>query len=200
MHIDFYFDFISPFGYFASLRIDDLARRHGATVTWRPILLGVSVLKVMGSKPLMEIPLKSDYIRTEAARYCRKHGVQLTRSLDAAPMNPLPAARVFNWLAQRSQEDAQAFARSALRAYWESNRKLDEPEELVAAGRAAALPEHLVREALDDPGASASLRANVEAAIANGVFGSPFIVVDGEPFFGVDKLELVDEWLARGGW
>jgi 2-hydroxychromene-2-carboxylate isomerase len=200
MHIDFYFDFISPFGYFASLRIDDLARRHGATLTWRPILLGVSVLKVMGSKPLMEIPLKSDYIRAEAARYCRKHGVKLGRSLDAAPMNPLPAARVFNWLALRSQDDAQAFARSALRTYWELNRSLDEPEELAAAARAAQLPDSLVQEALEDPGASASLRASVDAAIAKGVFGSPFIMVDGEPFFGVDKLELVDEWLVRGGW
>ncbi|WP_020656046.1 2-hydroxychromene-2-carboxylate isomerase [Massilia niastensis] len=200
MHIDFYFDFISPFGYFASLRIDELARRHGATLTWRPILLGVSVMKVMGSKPLMEIPLKADYIRTEAARYCRRHGVTLGRSLDAAPMNPLPAARVFNWIAQTSQEEAQAFARSVLRAYWESNRRLDDPEELIAAGHAAQLPESRVRDALENPDASASLRTSVDTAIAKGVFGSPFIVVDGEPFFGVDKLELVDQWLACGGW
>jgi 2-hydroxychromene-2-carboxylate isomerase len=115
-------------------------------------------------------------------------------------MNPLPAARVFNWLAQASQEQAQAFARSALRAYWESNRQLDQPEELVAAGRAAQLPEPVVRDALEAPGASASLRASVEEAVAKGVFGSPFIIVDGEPFFGVDKLELVDEWMTRGGW
>lgn len=200
MHIDFYFDFISPFGYFASLRIGELARRHDATLAWHPMLLGVSVLKVMGSKPIMEIPLKSDYIRTEAARYCRRHGVPLGRSLDAAPMNPLPAARVFNWLAQSSQEQAQAFARSALCAYWEGNRALDQPDELLAAGRAAGLPAALVQAALEDPGTSASLRASVEAAVARGVFGSPFILVDGEPFFGVDKLELVDAWLASGGW
>jgi 2-hydroxychromene-2-carboxylate isomerase len=200
MHIDFYFDFISPFGYFASLRIDELARRHGATLAWRPILLGVSVMKVMGSKPLMEIPLKADYIRAEAARYCRRHGITLGRSIDAAPMNPLPAARVFNWLAQSSQEQAQAFARSALRAYWEGNHQLDDREEILAAGRAAQLPESLVRDALDNPETSASLRASVNEAIAKGVFGSPFIVVDSEPFFGVDKLELVDQWLACGGW
>lgn len=200
MHIDFYFDFISPFGYFASLRIDALARRHGATLAWRPMLLGVSVLKVMGSKPLLEIPLKSDYIRTEAARYCRKHGVRLGRSLDAAPMNPLPAARVFNLLAQASPEQAQAFARSALHAYWVENRPLDQPDELIRAGSAAGLPEALLRAALEDPGAGASLRASIEAAVARGVFGSPFMLVDGEPFFGVDKLELVEEWLASGGW
>ncbi|MES2257136.1 MAG: 2-hydroxychromene-2-carboxylate isomerase [Pseudomonadota bacterium] len=198
--IDFYFDFISPFGYFASLRIDELAGRHGATVTWRPMLLGISVLKIMGSKPLMEIPLKSDYIRTEAARYCRRHHVTLGRPIDAPPMNPLPVARVFNWIAQHSQENAQAFARSALRSYWESGRPLDQPEEILNAGRSALLPESILHEALNDPRAGASLRQSVDAAVARGVFGSPFLIIDGEPFFGVDKLELADAWLSSGGW
>ncbi|WP_426172843.1 DsbA family protein [Massilia sp. TWR1-2-2] len=157
-------------------------------------------MKIMGSKLLMEIPLKTDYIRTEAARYCRKHNVTLARSLDAAPINPLPAARAFNWIAHTSPEAAQAFASNALRAYWESNHQLDQPEELIAAGRAVQVPELLLQEALGDPRISASLRASVDDAIAKGVFGSPFIMVDGEPFFGVDKLKLVDEWLATGGW
>ena len=199
-NIDFYFDFISPFGYFASLRINELAARHGASVTWRPMLLGVSVLKIMGSPPLLDIPLKGDYIRIEAARYCRKHHVALARAIDAAPMNPLPAARAFNWIAQSSQASAQAFATAALRAYWEFDRKLDQPDEILSAGRTALVPEALLNEAITDPRASASLRQSVDAAIARGVFGSPFFLIGEEPFFGADKLELVDEWLACGGW
>ena len=50
----FYFDFISPFGYFASLRVEALAARHGRTVDWHAMLLGVSVMKVMGLKPLLD--------------------------------------------------------------------------------------------------------------------------------------------------
>ena len=57
--IDFYFDFISPYGYLASTRIEHIAARHGRAVAWRPFLQGVTVLQVMGLKPLLETPLKS---------------------------------------------------------------------------------------------------------------------------------------------
>ena len=66
--LHFYFDFISPFGYFASLRIEDLAARHGRSVEWHAMLLGVAVLKVMGLKSLLDTPLKGDYIRRDAKR------------------------------------------------------------------------------------------------------------------------------------
>ncbi len=55
--VHFYFDFLSPFGYFGSLRIDGLAAAHGYDVEWHPMLLGVSVMKVMGLPPIAELPL-----------------------------------------------------------------------------------------------------------------------------------------------
>ncbi len=64
----------------------------------------------------------------------------------------------------------------------------------------AGVPAAVVDAGLADPTAADLLRAEVNAAIAAGAFGSPFFIVDGEPFFGVDNLELLDEWLARGGW
>lgn len=198
--IDFYFDFISPFGYFASLRIDALGARHGLAVGWHPILIGVTVMKVMGMQPLMEVPLKGDYARREAARYCRRHGVALARAVDGAPMNPLPAGRAFAWLRAHAPADAPAFARAVFDAYWRQGRDLAGAAELRAAGQAAGLADDLVLAALGAPDAAALLRAEVDAALARGVFGSPYILVGDEPFFGVDKLELVEEWLGRGGW
>lgn len=198
--LDFWFDFISPFGYLASLRIDALAARHGRTVRWHPLLVGVTVLEVMGLKPLMETPLKSDYMRAELARYGRRHGIRLARAADRAPMNPLPAARAFAWLLQHAAEHAKPFARAALDAYWLEANDVDRAPALRACGERAGVPEATLDAALADPQASALLRGEVERAIALGVFGSPFVRVDGEPFFGVDKLELIDEWLASGGW
>ena len=99
--IAFYFDFISPFGYFASLRIDDLAARHGRGADWNIILLGVSVMKVMGLKPLMETPLKADYIRREVPRYARRHGIAIGRELGGPMANPLASARAFTWIKAR---------------------------------------------------------------------------------------------------
>jgi 2-hydroxychromene-2-carboxylate isomerase len=61
--IRFWFDFVSPYGYLASLRIDELAARHGRTVDWRPLLLGVTVLRSVGLMPLMGTPLKGGCVR-----------------------------------------------------------------------------------------------------------------------------------------
>ena len=65
--LEFYFDFLSPFGYLASLRVDELAQAHGYKARWRSMLLGVSVLKVMGMKPLPQTPLKGPYLRRDLA-------------------------------------------------------------------------------------------------------------------------------------
>jgi 2-hydroxychromene-2-carboxylate isomerase len=77
--IDFYFDFISPYGYFASLQIEQLAAKHGRSLRWHSMLLGVSVLKVMGLKPLLETPLKGDYVRRDMPRQARRLGLALAR-------------------------------------------------------------------------------------------------------------------------
>jgi 2-hydroxychromene-2-carboxylate isomerase len=55
-------------------------------------------------------------------------------------------------------------------------------------------------DALQQPAVKDRLRVETEAAMARGVFGSPFLIVDGEPFWGADRLEQVDLWLQRGGW
>ena len=70
--IDFYFDFSSPYGYLASEKIEAMAARHGRSVDWRPVLLGV-MFKATGMAPLTEIPLKGDYSRRDLARSARFH-------------------------------------------------------------------------------------------------------------------------------
>nr|PZN74932.1 MAG: 2-hydroxychromene-2-carboxylate isomerase [Pseudomonadota bacterium] len=198
--IDFYFDFISPYGYLASLRIDEIGARYGIPVAWHPILIGVTVLKIMGLKPLMETPLKRDYVVREIARYCRRHGVTLGRPLDGPMMNPLPAGRAFAWMLRHAPEHARPFARAVFDAYWREGRDLSVAEELRAAARIAGVPDEMIAAALSSEEASALLRESIERAVARGVFGSPFVLVDDEPFFGVDKLELIEEWIRCNGW
>jgi 2-hydroxychromene-2-carboxylate isomerase len=198
--IDFWFDFISPYGYLASLRIDELAARHGRTVDWHPLLLGVTVLKVMGLKPLMDTPLKQDYIPREIQRYARRHGVTIGRPLDVPPMNPLPAARAFAWLLANVPAQAKPLARAIYADHWGRGLDLGTAAAVRDCAARAGLDATLLAAATDPEAGAACLRAEVEGALARGAFGSPFVIVDGEPFFGVDKFELLDEWLARGGW
>ncbi|GAB3762559.1 2-hydroxychromene-2-carboxylate isomerase [Ramlibacter monticola] len=196
----FHFDFISPYGYFASLRVEELAARHDRTVDWRPMLLGVSVLKVMGLKPLLDTPLKGDYIRHDVRRHARRHGLQLGRDLEAPVGSPLPAARAFCWVRQHRPALQGPVAHALYHAYWAEGRDLSTPEALAGI----ALPQDLdpaeLAGAAAGEEAAALLREMVAASLAAGVFGSPTLVVDGEPFWGADRLADVDEWLRCGGW
>ncbi len=199
--IDFYFDFISPFGYFASLRIDALAASYGRTVEWRSMLLGVSVLKVMGMKPLLEIPLRGDYLKMDAARYMRRHGIVMRRPVDRPPTDPLPAGRAFSWLRAHRPDCARQAASALLAAYWAEDIALDDPGRVAEiVGLEVDVDRHALLDGLTNGEGAALLRSEVQASIARGVFGSPSFIADGELFFGVEKMELLAEWLECGGW
>jgi 2-hydroxychromene-2-carboxylate isomerase len=198
--IDFYFDFISPFGFFASLRIDDLAAKYGLKTHWHSMLIGVSVVKVMGMKPLLEMPLKGPYIALDARRYARRHGLALARDPGANPVDPRPAGRAFNWLLEHRAESARPFARRMFAAYWLQGRDISDEAVVTELALDVGLNEREVLDGIASEEAGKLLRANVEASLARGVFGSPFFIVGDEPFFGVEKMELLQEWLAQGSW
>jgi 2-hydroxychromene-2-carboxylate isomerase len=196
----FHFDFISPYGYFASLQVEQLAARHGRTVDWRPMLLGVAVLKVMGLKPLLDTPLKGDYVRRDVLREARRRGLRLGRDLAAPVGNPLPAARAFHWVRRHHPQHQAALAHALYHAYWAEGRDLSTPDAVAAVRLPEGLqPRDLAAGAASEEAATL-LRNAVAEATAAGIFGSPTIVVDGEPFWGSDRLGEVDEWLTRGGW
>ena len=201
--VDFYFDFISGYGYFASLRIESIAARHGRRVNWHSMLLGVSVMKVMGLKPLLETPLKADYVLNDAARYMRRHRLVLARRINDPMMDPRPAARAFYWVKRHHPGREAAFAHGVYDRYWRLGKDLADPVEITAVAEAdpgLGIDPGALRDGQAGDEARNDLRVAVAASIERGVFGSPFIVVDGEAFWGSDRLEQVDDWLARGGW
>jgi 2-hydroxychromene-2-carboxylate isomerase len=196
----FYFDFISPYGYFASRQVEALAARHGRTVDWRPMLLGVAVLKVMGLKALLDTPLKADYVRRDVLRQARRLGVPLHRDLNASVGNPLPPARAFYWVKQHHPELAAPMAHALFEAFWAESCDLSTPEAVGAIALPPGLDAAAVVAGATSDEAATLLRNAVAASIQAGIFGSPTIVVDDEPFWGSDRLREVDEWLACGGW
>lgn len=198
--IDFYFDFISPFGFFASLRIDALAAKYGLAANWHSMLIGVSVVKVMGMKPLLEVPLKGPYIVHDARRYARRYGIALARDPGAPPVDPRPAGRAFNWLLQHHPEAARPFAQRTFAAYWLQNRDISVPAVVAEIAGESGLAGAQIAQGIASEEAGRLLRSNVDASLARGVFGSPFFIVGEEPFFGVEKMELLEDWLASGGW
>jgi 2-hydroxychromene-2-carboxylate isomerase len=130
----------------------------------------------------------------------RRHGLQLGRRLTDPFMDPRAAARGFYWVRRHRPGQEAAFAHAAFDRYWREGRDLGTPAEVAALAPAiAALPADLL-EGIESDAARSDLREAVAASLARGVFGSPFFIVDGEPFWGSDRLELLDEWLTAGGW
>jgi len=196
--IDFYFDFASPYGYIASTRIDELAARHGRRVAWRPILLGV-VFKTTGMGPLPSIPMKGAYSLRDFARSARLYGVPFAMP-KAFPFNAVVPSRAFYWLQARDPDLARRFAQAAYRAAFPEQTDITTPDACAAIAANLGVKREETLAALNDQAVKDRLRAEVDQAIARGVFGSPFIVVDGEPFWGADRLDHVERWLKTGGW
>jgi 2-hydroxychromene-2-carboxylate isomerase len=194
----FYFDFSSPYGYLASQRIDALAARHGRTVDWRPMLLGVA-FKQTGSAPLTSVPLKGDYSRRDFARTARYNGIEF-RMPSRFPIAGQAPSRIVLWQKSVRPEGAIPVAKALYRAYFVDDRDISDPDIAADAAAQAGADRAGARAAIDDPAIKDALRREVEGALAKGVFGSPFVIVDGEPFWGFDRFEQIDRWLATGGF
>jgi 2-hydroxychromene-2-carboxylate isomerase len=198
--LHFYFDFISPFGYFAALRIEALAARHGRRVEWHAMLLGVSVMKVMGLKPLLDTPLKGAYIRREAERYMRHHNLVLKRKVDDKMMDPRNAGRAFYLLRKHKPELLVASVHAIYEAYWVQGLDLSSADSIAEIVSRLGIENRWLIDGIESIEAGQMLRNGVDNSLKLGVFGSPTVSVDGELFWGVQSFELLDEWLKSGGW
>lgn len=198
--VQFYFDFVSPFGYFASLRIDELASRYAREVEWTSMLLGVSVLKVMGLPPIVELPMKGPYIVNDALRYARQHRVPFHRGVSLPASRPLDAGRAFAWARQVDPVRAKRLAGRIFESYFVHCLDISDATVLRGCLEECELSWSAFESARAQGQAADLLRRNVNDSIRRGVFGSPFFIVDGEGFFGVEKLPVVEDWLATGGW
>lgn len=196
--IEFYFDFSSPYGYLAARRIDAVAEEYGREVAWKPFLLG-ALFKTTGSQPLLDIPLKGDYARRDLARSARRFDIPLVLP-EAFPFMSVAACRATYWLGERGAADAKKLAAALFDAAFGAGQSISRPEEVAAIAAALGHDEDEVRAAVQDQRIKDLLRREVDAAIAKGVFGSPYIIVDGEPFWGFDRLDEIALWLKTGGW
>jgi 2-hydroxychromene-2-carboxylate isomerase len=196
--IDFYFDFSSPYGYFASVKIEALAAKHGRTVNWRPVLLGI-IFKTTGGAPMPTLPLKGDYANKDFSRSARFLGVPY-RTPTAFPIGTMSATRAFYWLQAKDPAKAAAFAKALYKAYFVDDVNISDAAGLMKVAQSQGLNPDEVGAGINDPAVKEKVKVEVEAAIARGVFGSPFIIVGDEPFWGMDRFDQLDKWLATGGF
>lgn len=196
--IEFYFDFSSPYGYVASHRIDGIAARHNRTVDWKPFMLG-AVFKVAGTLPLVNYPLKGDYSKHDFLRSARLHNVPF-RFPSKFPVGTIAAARGHYWLVDEIPAVVHDFDKAVYKAYFADDRDISDAGVVADTAASLGVDRAAFLAAIERPEIKAKVKEMTDEAIARGVFGSPFIFVDGEPFWGNDRLDMVDRWLTTGGW
>lgn len=198
--IEFYFDFLSPYAYLASTRIEGLAARYGRTVEWKPFLLGVTVMQVMGLKPLMQTPLKSSYVQHDKPRMAQLLGVPFLQPEDMSKVSSVNASRAYLWLRQQDAQLAKAFAQRIFGRLWTRGQDITAASDLQEEAAALGIDADALQAALRSDACRQALRRAVDEAVAREVFGAPFFIVDGEPIWGVDRLWMLEHWLTHGNW
>ena len=197
--IEFYFDFSSPYGYLASECIDDAAARHGRGVVWRPYLMGVA-MKVTGSAPLTDRPMVSAYSRHDMDRSARLLEVPFAFP-EPFPIATVAACRAVYWMEGRAGAGAaKSLARALYRAYFADGRNISEPGVVADVATGHGADRDALLAGIAEPAVKERLKEVTDVAIGRGVFGSPFFIVDGEPFWGHDRMAQVEHWLEAGGW
>lgn len=194
--IDFYFDFSSPYSYITSEWIEALAARHGRTVRWHAVLLGVT-FQAAELKPPVAHPIKRDYVLRDFARSARFEGLPYTQP-EVFPIPTQNAARVFWWLSENDPGRAVAWARACLRAYFARGVNLSDPEALKALAAEFGLEPDHAEAVWNEPSWKERLKRANESAVAAGMFGAPYVIVDGEPFWGNDRKAQIERWLSQG--
>lgn len=194
--LKFYFDFSSPYSYIASEWVEAVAARHGRRVQWHAILLGAT-FQAADLRPPSTHPLKGDYCLRDFQRSARFAGLPYTQPA-AFPIPTQQAARIFWWLNDLDPARAIAWAHAGLRAYFTRGVLLNDEAALRQLLTDSDIDPDAAQTACQNPVYKLRLKSENEAAIAAGVFGAPFFIVDGEPFWGNDRQQQIDRWLASG--
>ena len=196
--IEFYFDFSSPYGYLAAECIDALAARHDRDVAWRPYLMGVA-MKVTGSSPLVDRPLMGAYSRHDMVRSARRLRVPL-RFPEPFPIATIAACRAVYWTEAVDAGAARPLARALYRAYFVDGRNISDPDVVADVAAGAGTDRDALLAGIQEPPVKERLKEVTDGAVERGIFGSPFFMVDGEPFWGHDRMDEVERWIETGGW
>jgi carboxymethylenebutenolidase len=196
-HVDYYVSLNSPWTYLGSRRFEEIAKRHGADVTIWPVDFG-SVFAVSGGLPLpRRAPQRQAYRMMELRRWRDQLGVELNLEPKFFPANEVPAASCVIALREQGRmADAIMLAHAVLHALWADEKNTGDPATLKAIIAGCGLDADAVLMASQALEITGKREAYTRHAIDQGVFGAPFFIIDGERFWGQDRLDFVDRKLA----
>ncbi len=197
--VQYYFAPNSPWTYLGHLRFWDIARKHGARIDVLPVDLGGKVFPISGGLPLgKRAPQRQAYRLVELKRFSEHLHAPLNLQPKYFPVAADDAARLIIAVELHEGTDAAMHITDAvLRAVWVEERNIADEAVLASLLKERELPARRLEDA-HSQAVSVRYEANTARAIEAGVFGAPSYVVDGEIFWGQDRLDFLNRRLARG--
>ncbi|MCS5555385.1 MAG: 2-hydroxychromene-2-carboxylate isomerase [Arenicellales bacterium] len=191
--VEFFYDFGSPTVYLAATQLPDIAASVGATIDWRPMLLG-GVFKSTGNQSPVVVPAKAAYMNNDLKRFAKRYGVPF-RFNPHFPINTLALMRG----AVAYQDDvvvSSTYRDAIFMAIWVEARNLNEPDVIGQVLSDAGLDPAELMNRIGQQTVKDQLIANTAEAVNRGVFGAPTFFVGEQMFFGQDRLDFVAEALS----
>jgi len=195
--VEYFFDVGSPTSYLAWTRLPQIAAETGATIAWRPLLLG-GVFKATGNASPVTVPAKGRWMNDDIRRCADRYGVPF-RFNPHFPINTLTLMRGATGMQMRWPDDFARYLELVERAMWVEQKNLGDPAVLAATLAEAGFDAAEFMALVGDPEVKARLIATTDEAVARGVFGAPTFFVGATMFFGQDRLDFVREALLASG-
>jgi 2-hydroxychromene-2-carboxylate isomerase len=191
--VEFYFDVGSPAAYLAWTQLPQIAEECGATIVYRPFLLG-GVFQATGNRSPAEIPAKGRYLLDDLNRFARRYRVKFQYN-PHFPINTLMLMRGALGLQMHQASRMPVYVDAVYHALWVEGRNMGEPAVVGGVLRDAGFEPQQIVDLTSDPEVKEQLKAATQQAVQRGVFGAPTFFVGEEMFWGQDRLDFVKEAL-----
>lgn len=187
--VEFYFDVGSPTAYLAHKRLQQLQTQYGCEILYRPILLG-GLFKATGNNSPIAVPAKGRYMMAQdLPRYAALYHVPLNNN-SHFPINTLNLMR--GAVAAINSDYFAGYIDAVFNAIWVDGENMGDIDVVTEVLSSAQLNVNVILASTQDPDVKAALIQNTEVAVQRGLFGAPTMFVEGEMFFGQDRLQFVE--------
>lgn len=200
--IEYYFSFISLWSYIGSRRLRVLAKENNAKIIYKPINL-MHIFSISGGLPVKQRSTQRQAYRlVEMERWRRVRDVPIVQHPKYYPADPSLAHRVFLAAIEEvghDNESVQEFARRGLETVWANESDIADPAVIVALANDVGLEgSRLLERAKTEKELSEKEEALTKEAVTKNFFGAPIYLYRDEPFWGQDRLEMLDDVIKSG--
>ncbi len=192
--IEFFFDYHSPWSYFAATQIQSVAQRTDRTVRWRPMHLARLIERINGRRPLDENASFVRWYKADMMDSAERLGLQISYH-PQFPLRPVRALRATAYAIDQGK--AKDFVLAIMKAYWTDSLDISDPGVLSRLGESVGLDAQGVVKSIEDDDYKSVINLNTDEAQERGVFGAPTFICEGKLFWGHDRLDRLEEFAGR---